>query len=104
MKKVLLISIMISISALAYAQNNDVSQYAKELDCEYPYRYNVSSYLESADEYQTQAAFQHIHLFFLNSNSLKTNQVTKLIILQFDISMIFCALLFPTIDIHIFFS
>ena len=50
MKKVLLISIMISISALAYAQNNDVSQYAKELDCEYPYRYNVSSYLESADE------------------------------------------------------
>lgn len=50
MKKVLLISIMISISALAYAQNNSISQYAKELDSEYPYRYNVSSYLESADE------------------------------------------------------
>ena len=50
MKKVLLISIMISISAFAYAQNNSISQYAKELDSEYPYRYNVSSYLESADE------------------------------------------------------
>ena len=43
MKKVLLISIMISISAFAYAQNNDVSQYANELSSEYPYRYNVSS-------------------------------------------------------------
>ena len=50
MKKVLLISIMISISALVHAQNNSISQYAKELDSEYPYRYNVSSYLESADE------------------------------------------------------
>ncbi len=50
MKKFVLLSIMIFLTALAYSQNNEVSQYAKELNCQYPWRYkNVSSYLESAD-------------------------------------------------------
>lgn len=41
---------MIFLSALAYSQNNEISKYVKELECEYPYRYNVTSYLESAGE------------------------------------------------------
>lgn len=49
MKKFVLLSIMIFLTALAYSQNNEVSQYAKELNCQYPWRYkDVSSYLESA--------------------------------------------------------
>ena len=49
MKKFILLSIMIFLAASAYSQNNEVSQYAKELDCQYPWRYkDVSSYLESA--------------------------------------------------------
>ena len=48
MKKFILLSIMIFLTALAYSQNNEVSQYAKELNCQYPWRYNdVASYLES---------------------------------------------------------
>ena len=51
MKKLFFLSIMIFLSALAYSQNNEVSQYAKELDCQYPWRYtDVASYLESAGE------------------------------------------------------
>lgn len=50
MKKLFFLSIMIFLSALAYSQNNEISKYVKELECEYPYRYNVTSYLESAGE------------------------------------------------------
>ena len=49
MKKFFVLLIMMSVASLFYAQDNEVSKYSKEIDCDYPLSHEISRWLKLAE-------------------------------------------------------
>ena len=50
MKKSIIFILIVTIGSFTFAQNNGVSKYSKEIDCEYPFSGEIQKWLKWAEE------------------------------------------------------